>query len=464
MPPARSPGADEIGRDVWVGAVVQCICMFTYYLRLSWTSIRRNPILTSLIVIAIAVGVSMTMTAFTILYIMSGDPIPAKSSRLFAVQIDNGGPLSRNSADAEPESQLTYRDAMALMNADKAARQVAMHQVSLKITPQNGDLKPFYIAGRATSGDFFAMFDVPMRYGRGWTAASEAQHSPVVVIGRRLNERLFHGANSVGEAIRLNDDTYEIVGVLDDWDPRPRFYDVIGGQNFDEGEAAYLPLPLSIDRQMSTSEYEFCNAGPRGRSFEDLLRSECVWLQFWAELPTPRDAAAYRSFLYNYSRDQQSAGRFNWEPNIRLRNVRDWLIAQKVVPNDAKLSVLVAAGFFIVCLVTALALMLAKAFGRAPEFGVRRALGASRSDLLKQALVEAGVMGILGAVIGLGLTLLSLWTVRSLFPAGLGRIAQLDATLLIGTVVLAITATLIVGAYPAWLSTQAAPGLQLKEG
>jgi putative ABC transport system permease protein len=438
--------------------------MFTYYLRMSWTSIRRNPILTSLIVIAIAVGVAMTMTAFTVFHVMSGDPIPAKSTQLFAVQIDNGGPLSRNSGDPEPESQLTYRDAMALMNAHKAARQVTMHQVSLKVTPQQNDLKPFYIAARATTGDFFSMFDVPMRYGRGWTATSEAQRFPVVVISRRLNERLFQGANSVGESVRLNDETYEIVGVLGEWDPRPRFYDVIGGQNFDEGEAAYLPLPLSIDKQMSTSEYEFCNAGPRGRSFEDLLRSECVWLQFWAELPTPREADAYRTFLDNYSRDQRSAGRFHWEPNIRLRNVRDWLIAQRVVPNDAKLSLLVAAGFFIVCLVTALALMLARAFGRAAEFGVRRALGASSRDLFKQALVEAGVMGILGAGIGLALTLLSLWTVRSLFPAGLGRIAQLDANLLIGTVVLAVTATLIVGAYPAWLSTQAAPGLQLKEG
>jgi putative ABC transport system permease protein len=107
---------------------------------------------------------------------------------------------------------------------------------------------------------------------------------------------------------------------------------------------------------------------------------------------------------------------------------------------------------------------MAKAFARASEFGVRRALGASSRDLFQQALVESGVIGILGGAIGLGMTLLSLWTVRSLFPAGLGRIAQLDANLLIGTVALAVVATLIVGAYPAWLSTQAAPGLQLKEG
>jgi putative ABC transport system permease protein len=438
--------------------------MLSYYLRLSWVSVKRNPILTSLIIIAIAIGVSMTMTAFTILYVMSSDPIPAKSRQLFAIQIDNGGPQSRQAGDSEPESQLTYRDAMALMSAKVARRQVAMHQVSLMVSPPNAELKPFVIAGRATSGDFFAMFDAPMLYGHGWTAASEAEFAPVVVISRKLNERLFHGANSVGQSVRLNDGVYQVVGVMDEWDPRPRFYDVIGGQNFDEGEAAYLPLPLSIARQMSTSEYEFCNAGPRGQSFDDLLRSECVWLQFWAELPTPQDAQHYRAFLDNYSRDQRSAGRFSWEPNVRMRNVRDWLMAQKVVPNDAKLSMWVAAGFFIVCLVTALGLMLAKAFGRASEFGVRRALGASSRDLFQQALVESGVIGLLGGVTGLGMTLSSLWAVRNLFPAGLGRIAQLDPNLLLVTVVLAVAATLLVGAYPAWLSTQAAPALQLKEG
>jgi hypothetical protein len=75
--------------------------MLSYYLRLSWVSVKRNPILTSLIIIAIAIGVSMTMTAFTILYVMSSDPIPAKSRQLFAIQIDNGGPQSRQPGDRE---------------------------------------------------------------------------------------------------------------------------------------------------------------------------------------------------------------------------------------------------------------------------------------------------------------------------------------------------------------------------
>lgn len=438
--------------------------MLNYYVRLAWVSLRRNPILSALIVLAIALGVSMTMTAFTILYVMSGDPIPAKSRQLFAVQIDNGGPKSRKAGDTEPETQLTYRDAMTFMAAHVALHQVAMHQVQLTVKPTDAKLKQFVISARATTTDFFSMFDVPMLYGHAWGASKEAENSSVVVLSKKLNDRLFKGVDSTGMSIRFDENSYQVVGVMSEWDPKPRCYDVVGGQTFDEGEAAYLPLAMTIARQMSTSEYEFCNAGPRGESFDDLLRSECVWLQYWVQLPTHEDFIRYRNFLDNYSHEQQSIGRFSWGPNIRLRNVRDWLVAQKVVPNDAKLSLLVAFGFFIVCLVSALGLMLAKTFGRTSEFGVRRALGASGRDIFAQAIVESGVVGIVGGICGLGLAILALWAVRDLFPGGLGRIAQMDAPLLSGTVALALVATLIAGVYPAWQSMRVAPALQLKGG
>ncbi len=438
--------------------------MGQYYFRLALISFRRNPVLTCLMVLAIAFGVAMTMTAFTILFVMARDPIPQKSGQLFAVQIDNGGPRSRKSGDDEPASQLTYRDAMALLGAQAASRQVAMHQVSATVAPEDASLKPFSIAARATSPDFFAMFEVPMVYGQGWDAADEAKGAAVVVLSRSLNDRLFGGGNSVGKAVRLNGDAYRVIGVTDGWDPKPRFYDVINGQDFETGEDAYLPLTLTIGKQMSTSEYEFCDAGPRGESFEDLLRSECVWLQYWVELPTRADAVAYRDFLTNYARDQQQAGRFAWAPNIRLRNVRDWLVARKVVPDDVRLSVIVAFSFFLVCLVCALGLMLARSLERAGEYGLRRALGASGRHIFAQAIVESGLIGLAGGLSGLGLTVAGLWAMRTLFPDGMGRIASMDTSLFATTLVLAAVATLVAGLYPAWRAMRVAPALQLKVG
>ncbi|NVJ50939.1 MAG: ABC transporter permease, partial [Gammaproteobacteria bacterium] len=58
--------------------------MFAYYFKLALLSIKRNPILTSLMVAAIGVGIGASMTTITVNYAMSGNPIPNKSDQLFA--------------------------------------------------------------------------------------------------------------------------------------------------------------------------------------------------------------------------------------------------------------------------------------------------------------------------------------------------------------------------------------------
>ena len=69
--------------------------MIGHYLGLALRSLKRNPALTTLTILAIAVGIGTSMSIFTLLHVMSGDPIPWKSSQLFAPQIDNVGPENR---------------------------------------------------------------------------------------------------------------------------------------------------------------------------------------------------------------------------------------------------------------------------------------------------------------------------------------------------------------------------------
>ena len=69
--------------------------MFRYYLRLGIRSLRRNTVLTGLMIAAIAVGIGACMTALTVFRAMSGDPIPQKSSQLYTPQIDNWGRRTR---------------------------------------------------------------------------------------------------------------------------------------------------------------------------------------------------------------------------------------------------------------------------------------------------------------------------------------------------------------------------------
>src|ERR1700684_3863696 len=102
--------------------------MFTYYFRLGLRSLRRNMVLTGLIIAAIAVGIGACMTALTVFRAMSGDPIPQKSHQLYAPQLDNWGPNKPgNQSEDQLEDQLSYLDAMALMKARAAKRQSALY-------------------------------------------------------------------------------------------------------------------------------------------------------------------------------------------------------------------------------------------------------------------------------------------------------------------------------------------------
>ncbi|MGH8126021.1 MAG: ABC transporter permease, partial [Rhodanobacteraceae bacterium] len=62
--------------------------MFTYYLDLALRSFKRNRVLTALMVLALGLGIGASITTLTVLKLLSGDPLPQKSARLFTPEID----------------------------------------------------------------------------------------------------------------------------------------------------------------------------------------------------------------------------------------------------------------------------------------------------------------------------------------------------------------------------------------
>jgi len=327
--------------------------------------------------------------------------------------------------------------------------------------PANPRLKPFQVRVRATYADFFSMFEVPFRNGAPWTAADDAAHSDVAVITRALNDREFGGANSVGKTLTLNNHVYRVVGILDRWEPLPKFYDVISDHKFDKSEDVFLPFTRAIEAHMGWWGNPSCkdDVGP---GWEGRINSSCVWIQFWAELPTAAEVARYRVFLNNYALEQQRTGRFRWPPNTQLRDVRQWLNYEHVVADEVRVMVAVSFSFLLVCLLNAMGLMLAKIMGRAGDIGVRRALGATRGAIFAQCLIETGVIGLGGGILGLAFTSLGLWGVRALFSAQTSELTRIDLTDMSIALLLAVTATLITGLYPTWRAAQVQPAWQLK--
>ncbi|HTY48503.1 MAG TPA: ABC transporter permease [Steroidobacteraceae bacterium] len=438
--------------------------MFGYYLQLAIRSLRRNVVLTALMIAAVAVGIGAAMTALTTLRAMSGDPIPDRSSQLFVPQIDAWGPDSRHDHPTDHlNDQLSYRDAMAFMRAHQGVRQTAMYSVAMDVSPQQD--KPFSATGRATYADFFGMFEVPFRSGGPWSSADDAGHTNVVVLSAKLADRVFPNIDPVGRTISLDARDYRVVGVLEPWNPTPRFYDVTG-LAFMNAEDFYLPFNTAIDRHLESNGNNSCNVLP-APGWDGHLNSECVWLQFWVELPTAAAVRDYRNFLANYAAEQRRSGRFHWPDRVELHDVHDWLVLEKVVPDEMKVNTLIGMGFLVVCLINAIGLMLARFARRAGELGVRRALGGSRSDIFLQCLTETAVVGLLGGVLGLALTAAGLAADRALLAPqaeylALNSLTRLDWGMVGITLSVAVLATLGAGVYPTWRASRVQPAWQLK--
>ena len=433
--------------------------MFTYYLDLALRSLRRNKALTALMVLAIALGIGASMTTLTVLHVLSGDPLPGRSGDIYYPQVDPQD-LRGMYPGKEPPMQLTLIDGMNLLHAKRADRQALMTGGDVPIQPEQSALDPFYVDARYTTADFFPMFGTPFLYGHGWNAADDEAKTREVVISRELDQKLYGGANSVGRTLRIAGTAFQIVGVLDRWQPNPHFYDLNTG-SYAYGEQVFLPLQTMMDLHLNRDGSTDCWGNGGGGTGTILPAASCVWLQFWVQLDNPVKVAAYRQFLVHYSEDQKALGRFQRAPNVRLRNVMQWLDHNGVVPDDVRLQAWLAFGFLAVCLVNTVGLMLAKFMRRSGELAVRRALGASRRTLFAQLLVESGVIGLVGGFGGMLLAMLGLWLVRQR-SSDYAALAHLDSSMLLTTFLLALCATLLAGLLPAGRACQIAPALQLK--
>src|SRR5215218_359789 len=104
--------------------------MFRYYVLLGLRSLRRNPALTALMVITLAVGVAASVATLTILHVMSGDPIPHKSDRLFVPLIDVGQLRGYVPGVKEPyNEQSTYVDTVNYLRSGQGVRRTALYEI-----------------------------------------------------------------------------------------------------------------------------------------------------------------------------------------------------------------------------------------------------------------------------------------------------------------------------------------------
>ncbi|HEY6515052.1 MAG TPA: ABC transporter permease [Steroidobacteraceae bacterium] len=446
--------------------------MLSYYLRLASKSFRRTPGLTGLMICAIACGIGACIVTLTVYHAVSGNPIWWKNNVLYAVTMDSWDPTQPADSDNPtlPPPQLTYRDATYLMTSSIPKHKAIMTQLLGMLSGARGQRAPVPVMTRATTADFFPMFDVPFEFGGGWNAAADQGPGPVMVLSHTENEKLFGGANSVGQTLIWNGRQFRIIGVLKEWQPAPRFYDLNEGGGFSRTEDAYVPFNWAPTLQQMPSGHMDSWGTQSITNYQEFINSESNWIEMWVELPTAASRADMLAFMNSYWAEQRKAGRFQRPINNHLTNVGDWLKVNHVVSADNSILLRLAFAFLAVCLINTIGILLAKFLKRSAVTGLLRALGASRRQIFWQHLVEVGAIAAAGATAGVVVGIIGLKAVQALYDTGnsdfggsnYAALAHFDPVGIAWALGLAALSTVAAGLYPAWTIGRLPPSRYLK--
>ena len=441
--------------------------MLRYYLRLALNSLRRTPGLTALMICAIALGIAACIVTLTFYHAMSGNPIWWKNNVLYSVTMDSWdlGPPYDGEHPTLPPPQLTYKDATYLLHSDIPQRKLIMANMLGMLSGAPGQTVPMQVMTRATTKDFFPMFDVPFEYGSGWRG-NDLDAVPEIVLTKGVNDALFGGINSVGRSVLFNGNRFRVVGVLRHWDPLPRFYDIVDGA-FAAPEVmdqVFVPFAWLTTLQATPASNMSCHGSGTVNNYQELLASECLWVQMWAELPSAASRERFQAYINAYWAAQRRAGRFPRPLNNHLTDVSQWLAVNGVVTSDSRILLRVAFAFLAVCLINTVGILLTKFLRGAPIIGVRRALGASRRHIFMQHIVEVAVVSIAGGLLGLALGAAGLAGMQVVYAqdSTYGLLAHFDPLGVAWALALAALSTLAAGFYPAWSIGRLPPAVYLK--
>jgi putative ABC transport system permease protein len=301
--------------------------------------------------------------------------------------------------------------------------------------------------GEVVSANYFEVLGVRLQLGRGFQADEEKRGgAPVAVISDEVWRTTFSAdPRAVGATVRLNGQSFTVIGVA------PKGY-----TGSFRGLAIDAWVPIGNATLLGASADEFTDRGNRGTLIIARLRDgvsigvaqarmDVVARQLFAAYPT----------LW---RDVTDKGR-------RITLVAE---ADSRIPPEIRGATLgfvallmgTVALVLLICCANVASLLLARASGRTREIAIRLSLGARRGQLMRQLLVESGVLATVGAVVGLGITFLAmrlLATAAIPVPVRLSIDFSVDGRVLAFTALVALCAGALFGLAPALRTSR--PGL-----
>ena len=451
--------------------------MLLYNLRLALRSIQESWKLTTLMVLAIAIGIGILITIQTIAYNQAKPPLPEKADRLVLVQLDHRDVNANPITELRRRPNLTYKDATNIIEGNfSAIRQTIAWPSNNILSLNNRDANPIQSDSLATNRHFFTMFNYEFIYGGPWQPNDDTSGNPVIVLSEDANNRLFGGENSVGEQLNIDGKSVTIVGVTQQVLDSRRYH--LGNFFPSNPNAAFIPSRFALNNNLNRWIFIQCHArdSHNRRAFiysnvDALKNSECGFIKVWAELESPQRKTEYQQEIDQYVDQQYALGRFQRsEENhvVTLLEVNEYW--RNFISGRDQLR-LIAPLFFVICILNAIGLLLAKFTRQTFEISLRRALGASKQVLISQFLIEILLVGFIGGLLGIIFSLFGLkfmlW--QQLYAVDFNVSAEviasyftLDWKMLVQAMLTAVLSSVAMGLYPILRTINIDPAPQLK--
>jgi predicted permease len=267
------------------------------------------------------------------------------------------------------------------------------------------------VSGELVSGTYFQVLGVDAALGRVFTPADDQRpgEHPLAVISFNFWHNRFGGDPAViGKQIKLNDFPFTIVGVS------PKGFD-----GTDPGLSPDIRVPMMMKKQMTPG-------------WDDLKNRRSTWVNVFGRLKPgvniPQAQAQMNTIFHQIRQMEVKDKEFaNTTPYVRNQFLKANLMIQPAANGRSSLRerfaqplwiLMAVVGFVLLIACANVAnLMIARASGRQKEIAVRLAMGARRTRIVQQLLVESLLLSFAGAVLGLILSVLTVRILLTFVPA-----------------------------------------------